>query len=116
MAQYTVKIEASNEDGTIWQAVHPAETVEAASARTAARDTAINQTIVDGGKWRVVVWEGADADEGSAPALIAVAHASGDDWVLAYYAPESCHEGAPRLLKVGQTYSEEEILHILNGS
>jgi len=73
---YTVKIEASNEDGTIWQALEPAENIETTqwgptwTAEDVARATADNQTVAEGDRWRVLVWEGADADEDSEPAYV----------------------------------------------
>lgn len=68
---YTVEIEASNPDGTIWQALAPAETVTAFNGETAeqvAAFAATNQDIADGDHWRVRVWEGRDADTGAEPA------------------------------------------------
>jgi hypothetical protein len=65
MTTYTVEIQAGNEDGTIWQALAPAENVEAIgdeSAEDVAVWTAKNQTVADGGNWRVMVWDGADAE------------------------------------------------------
>jgi hypothetical protein len=65
MTTYTVEIQASNEDGTIWQAVHPAENIETHGDETAidiARRVAGTQMYSDGDRWRVMVWEGADAD------------------------------------------------------
>lgn len=74
---YTVEIEAGNDDGTIWQAVHPAETVDTATwTRTGAEwepsavaeEVAAHQTVAEAGRFRVRVWPGADADTGSEPA------------------------------------------------
>lgn len=62
---YTIQIEAASTDGKTWQAIHPAETVEAEPGETAtdiAKWTASNQTIADGDLWRVVVWEGDDTN------------------------------------------------------
>lgn len=64
MAAYTIEIQAGNEDGTIWQALHPAENTEGDSAETVAVDVALHQTIAEGESWRVCVWEGFDADTG----------------------------------------------------
>jgi len=62
MTTYTVKIEACNTDGTIWQAMHPAEQIDADSVRDAAEAVATNQTIAEGGGWRVLVFlDAADA-------------------------------------------------------
>lgn len=69
---YTVQVEASNADGTIWQAVAPSETVNLTApgwtpqkvAEMAARD----QTEADGHNWRVRVWTGGNADTSSASA------------------------------------------------
>lgn len=69
MPEFTIQIQAGG-DGDIWQGLHPAETVTAATAQDAAGFTAANQTIADGGTWRVVVWAGADADTGATPAMI----------------------------------------------
>jgi hypothetical protein len=66
--KYTVEIQASDADQSIWQALHPAETVEADSAEDAAQMTAQNQNIADGDRWRVLAWDGADADTGTKPA------------------------------------------------
>ena len=68
MNEYTVEIQASNADGTIWQAMAPAETVTAENAEEAARDTAANQNIAEGDNWRVAAWEGAEADTATEPA------------------------------------------------
>lgn len=66
---YTVEIQAGNEDGTIWQAMHPAETVtDNGSAEQVALDVYSNQNLLDGGPWRIAVWNGADADTGLDPA------------------------------------------------
>lgn len=73
---YTVKIEASNQDQDIWQALQPSENIETAqwgpdwTAEDVARTTADNQTVADGSNWRILVWLGADADEGSDPAYV----------------------------------------------
>ena len=70
MPMYTVEIQVSNEDGSIWQAAHPAETCDADTATDAAVWTATNQTVVDRegpGGWRVQAWAGADADTGLQP-------------------------------------------------
>jgi len=64
---YTVQIEASDEARETWQAMAPAETIEADNPLDAARMTAANRTIADGDHWRVAVWEGADADTESTP-------------------------------------------------
>lgn len=61
--RYTAEIQASTPDGNVWQALHPAETVFAKPGETAqdiAEWVAGNQTIADGGNWRVVVWRGED--------------------------------------------------------
>lgn len=62
MATYMVQIEASNAEGTIWQALLPAEAVEYdGTAPAVAEMTAANQNVADGDGWRVRVWEGAEA-------------------------------------------------------
>lgn len=61
MIRYTVEIQAGNEDETIWQAVAPADVIEANdddSADDVAWFIGRNQTIADGEHWRVVVWRG----------------------------------------------------------
>lgn len=69
--QYTVEIQASNADGTIWQALAPAETVDGAdSAGDAAMMVGFNQNITEGSNWRIAVWDGADADTGTTPVLV----------------------------------------------
>lgn len=68
MTTYTVEIQASNADRTIWQAVAPAETVETDdTAAELAADTAANQNIAEGSDWRVRVWEGDGADTATEP-------------------------------------------------
>lgn len=57
---FTVEIQATA-DGEVWQAMHPAENVDGESAREVARFVASNQTVADGA-FRVMVWDGADAD------------------------------------------------------
>lgn len=62
---YTVIVEAGNEDGTAWQSMEPSETVTTFNGETAqqvAEFTAANQSVADGFRWRVRVWEGHDAD------------------------------------------------------
>lgn len=57
--EYTVVVEASNEDRTVWQALAPAEALTSTDrAEDVARWTASNQTLAEGGHWRVRVWEG----------------------------------------------------------
>lgn len=80
---YTVQIQASNSDQTIWQALHPAENVEADETTTLdliAEDVADDQNIAEGGDWRVCVWAGADADTGTEPDYIY--DATADDKIL----------------------------------
>lgn len=73
--EYTVLIETGSDDGQ-WQATAPAETVDvrAWGPSWTAEDVAIwaanNQTRSDAGRWRVRVWEGADADTSSDPAAV----------------------------------------------
>jgi hypothetical protein len=71
---YTVEIQAGRADGTIWQALHPAENVtDTGSAEMVAYDTLANQNVPaldDAGPWRVVVWRGVDADISTEPAYI----------------------------------------------
>jgi hypothetical protein len=83
VSHYTVEIQAGNEDATIWHALRPAENLSTTgTAETAASDAFDNQTtagdddeynpLLDDGlpSWRIVVWDGADADTGSTPAYI----------------------------------------------
>lgn len=70
VSTYTVQVEASNADRSIWQALAPAENVTALNGETArdiAEMVASNQNIADGDNWRVRVWDGADADTSSTP-------------------------------------------------
>ena len=71
MATYTVEIQAGNEDGTIWQAMHPAENVaDTGTAKQVALDVLANQNVLaldDNSPWRIAVWNGADADTGGEP-------------------------------------------------
>lgn len=61
--EYTVVIEASDAEATIWQAVTPAENVTSGvTAHELATWTATNQNVATGTNWRVRVWEGHDAD------------------------------------------------------
>lgn len=71
MAAYTVEIQAGNDEGTVWQAMEPAETVEeSCDAEDVAHIAAGNQNVIDpdGGPWRIVVWSGDTTD--SEPAHI----------------------------------------------
>lgn len=72
--QYTVEIQARNEEGAIWQAMQPAENVtDPGPADQVALDVLANQNVLsldDGGPWRIVVWNGADADTGTDPVHI----------------------------------------------
>lgn len=71
MATYTVEIQAGNDDGTIWQAMHPAENInDNGSAEQVALDVFGNQNLLDDsdGPWRIAVWNGSDADTGLKPA------------------------------------------------
>lgn len=73
-AAYTVRIEASNADGTIWQPVHPAENVTTGEeAHEVAARVLAEQTVADGAGVRVRVWVGHDADTGGKPAAEATA-------------------------------------------
>lgn len=71
---YTVEIQAGDEMGTVWQAMHPAETVTVFNGQPAeqvAWDTYTNQTILNvGSVWRICVWQGSDADTSTDPAFI----------------------------------------------
>lgn len=80
MTAFTVQIEASNADGTIWQALAPAETVDSDdTAAELAAEVAANQNIAEGSNWRVRVWDGEDADTGTDPAAEHLAGTSIDD-------------------------------------
>lgn len=65
MPAFTVEIQASNSDQSVWQALHPAENTEGDSAETVAVDVARHQNIAEGDNWRVCVWNGTDADTGT---------------------------------------------------
>lgn len=67
MSEYTVVVEAGNADGTIWQSLAPAETATGETAEAVSEWAATNQTLADGGHWRVRVWDGPDADTASEP-------------------------------------------------
>lgn len=72
MAYFTVQIQAGNEDGTIWQAIEPAETVhDDGPADQLALDVIANQNVLDltadGGPWRIAIWAGHDADTSTTP-------------------------------------------------
>lgn len=80
MTTYTVEIQASNADRTIWQALAPAETIETDdTAAEVAADTAANQNLAEGSDWRVRVWEGDDADTATEPTAEHVAGTTIDD-------------------------------------
>lgn len=66
---FTVQIEATA-DGAIWQAVTPPETAEGDDAQDVAEFVASHQNIAEGGDWRIVVWQGEDADTGTDPAYV----------------------------------------------
>lgn len=69
MPTFTVEIQASNDDFTIWQALHPAENVDSdGTPADVAADVARNQNVAEGHNWRVRVWDGADADTTTEPA------------------------------------------------
>lgn len=74
MSNYTVEIQAGNAEGTIWQAMAPAETVnDNGSAEQVALDMLTNQNVLDldnNGPWRIAVWIGADADTGTEPTYV----------------------------------------------
>jgi hypothetical protein len=74
---FTVSIQASNADGSVWHALHPAENVDTrtwglleASADDVAEEVARQQEAAVGDNWRVCVWVGADADTSTEPAYI----------------------------------------------
>lgn len=66
--RYTVVVEVSDEAGELWQAAHPSENACGDSAAEVARWVATNQTVAEGGGWRVRVWAGHDADTKVGPA------------------------------------------------
>lgn len=74
MSNYTIEIQAGNAEGTIWQAMQPAETVnDPGTAEQVALDTLTNQNVLDlddGGPWRIAIWNGANADTNTEPAHI----------------------------------------------
>lgn len=75
MTTFTVEIQASNADGSIWQALYPAKTINTVSwgdawtAEDVAKWTADNQTVAEK-PYRIPVWEGGAADTGTEPAYI----------------------------------------------
>lgn len=74
MNHYTVQIEAGNAEGTVWQALQPAENIsDPGPADQVALDVLTNQNVLaldDNGPWRIVVWNGDDADTSAEPAHI----------------------------------------------
>jgi hypothetical protein len=71
MTAYTVQLEVSGDhNATVWQAAGPSETVDdPGTARDVAEWAANNQNVAYH-HWRIVVWEGADADTSSPPACV----------------------------------------------
>lgn len=67
---FTVEIQAGSDETGIWQALAPAETAEGDTAQEVAEWTAQNQNVAEGYDWRIVVWDGQDADTGGEPAHI----------------------------------------------
>jgi len=71
MSGFTVEIQAGNADGTIWQAMAPAENIDRVeTASDVAFDVLHNQNVLDEdgvGHWRIVVWIGTDADTSCSP-------------------------------------------------
>lgn len=70
MSSYTVEIQAGNADGTIWQAVHPAENIDYLGDANAVVVAVLgNQNVIDvnDGNWQIAVWDGADADTSTEP-------------------------------------------------
>jgi hypothetical protein len=68
MPTYTVQIEASNADATVWQAISLSEDVQdLGTAQDVAEAVATEQNVAYD-NWRVLVWEGAGADTSSVPA------------------------------------------------
>jgi hypothetical protein len=82
MTDYTVEIQASAPEvdsfgettGFRWQALHPAGTyLDGDSPEKVARDVAVHQHLAEGPGWRVVVWDGANADTGVEPTFVLAA-------------------------------------------
>jgi hypothetical protein len=75
MTTFTVEIQARNADGTIWQAMEPAETIDTSgwgtdwTAEEVARTTVDHQTIAEK-PYRVAVWAGTNADTSTEPSFI----------------------------------------------
>lgn len=70
MSTYTVQIEASDADATIWQAVSLSEDVtDPGTAQDVAEAVANNQNVAYD-NWRVLVWNGAAADTSTTPAYV----------------------------------------------
>jgi hypothetical protein len=63
MSEYTVLIEELDESADTWLPLAPPENVDnEGTADEVARWTAENDTMAVAGKWRIRVWDGADAD------------------------------------------------------
>jgi hypothetical protein len=67
MGAFTMLIETLNAEGTGWQPLAPPETATGDSAAEVARWTATNLDVEEG-PWRVIVWDGVDADTSADPA------------------------------------------------
>lgn len=71
---YTVEIQGTS--GSAWQALAPAETIDASTldqdltAEDVAAFVADNQTVAEGTDWRICVWGGAEADTKTTPAYV----------------------------------------------
>lgn len=68
MPAYTVQIEASNADATVWQAISLSEDVQDTGTAQDVAEAVGNNQDVAYDNWRVLVWEGAGADTSSVPA------------------------------------------------
>jgi hypothetical protein len=66
MDEFTVLVEAGDDDGGEWQALAPPQTTVGDSAAEVARWTAVNQDVAEG-HWRVRVWDGGGADVSADP-------------------------------------------------
>ncbi len=82
MKTYTIQIEVGSQpqagphvQDTVWQAIAPSETVtddhpDFGTAQGVADAVAANQNATNADLWRVLVWNGVDADTSTKPAAI----------------------------------------------
>lgn len=84
MTTFTVEVQASNTDGTAWQALEPAEFVDTSgwganwTAEQVAQTTAEHQTIAEK-PYRIAVWEGRNVDAAAEPSYVLDVEVEPDD-------------------------------------